>query len=371
MNSLFFYGTLRHVPLLSVVLGRHVEGQAGVFPDHEVMAVRGEIFPMIRSGGSGANGILVEGLSDEDIARLRFYEGGFDYDLEEVTVTVVAREVVTKVFFSEPGFWQPDGPWSLSHWQEKHGEWSVLGAVEEMSYFGQRTRSDVDKMLPMIQARATAKMNARHDNSAYSPGGMTRADVDSVVMRRPYADYFTLEEFDLSFRRYDGQKSEMVRRAVFVATDAVIVLPYDPVLDRVLLIEQFRPGPFAREDATPWQLEPIAGRIDKAETAQATARREAMEEAGLTLNALEDVSQCYASPGCSTEFYHIFLGLADLPDGIDGVSGLDEEAEDIRSFIFSFDALMELVDEGRVVNAPLVLAALWLARHRERLRAAS
>jgi nudix-type nucleoside diphosphatase (YffH/AdpP family) len=191
------------------------------------------------------------------------------------------------------------------------------------------------------------------------------------AQRRPYVDFFALEEYDLRFRRYDGSMSECVTRAVFMATDAVIVLPYDPVRDRVLLIEQFRMGPQARGDAKPWQLEPIAGRVDAGETPETTAHREAAEEAGITLRSLHDVAHCYASPGCSTEFYDIYVGIADLPDGVVGVSGLASEQEDIRSYLFSFDALMALVDDMQAVNAPLVLAALWLARHRERLRKAA
>ena len=34
--------------------------------------------------------------------------------------------------------------------------------------------------------------------------------------------------------------------------------------DRVLMVEQFRMGPFARQDANPWTLEPIAGMVDAA-----------------------------------------------------------------------------------------------------------
>ncbi|SFM17513.1 NUDIX domain-containing protein [Shimia aestuarii] len=374
MKSLFLYGTLRHVPLLSAVLGRDaadLDVTAATLAGHEVCAVAGEVFPMIRKGGNGAEGILVRSLTPDDVARMEFYEGGFDYDLEEMTVTADGQTVEAQVFFPAPGAWTADGPWSLEKWIECFGKWSVYGALEEMSYFGQRSREQVDQMLSMIQARATAKVNASNCDLGHSPGGMVRADVSDVHVARPFAEFYTLEEYDLAFKRYDGSTSAMVRREVFVATDAIIVLPYDPVRDRVLLIEQFRPGPFARGDQKPWLLEPIAGRIDTNETAEETAHREAMEEAGLTLSRLEEVAHCYASPGCSTEYFDIYVGIADLPDDVAGVNGLEEEAEDIRSFIFSFNDLMRLVDEMQIVNAPLALAALWLARHRDRLRGAA
>ena len=41
---------------------------------------------MVAQKGSAAQGLWVRGLSDEDIARLDYYEGGFDYDLVDVTL---------------------------------------------------------------------------------------------------------------------------------------------------------------------------------------------------------------------------------------------------------------------------------------------
>ena len=371
MKNVFVYGTLRHEPLLEAVLGqtsKELDLRPAELAGHAVFAVQGQDFPILKPSDNQAYGLFIGGLSEDGVARLRFYEGSYDYDLTDVSVEVDGQICPAQVFKSDNTGWVPDGAWSLDGWAQRYGEVTVLRAVEEMTYFGMRDRTVVDRMLPMIKARATAKMQARRRNDAVSPSGMTRADVSDVTLTRPYADFFTMEEYNLTFRRYDGARSDMVKRAVFVATDAVIVLPYDPIRDRVLLIEQFRPGPLARGDDLPWQLEPIAGRLDADETPEACARREAQEEAGLDLSALHEVANCYASPGCSTEFYNIYLGLSDLPDEVVGVSGLAQEAEDICSYVYSFDELMQMVDNKQVVNAPLVLAALWLARHRDRLR---
>jgi nudix-type nucleoside diphosphatase (YffH/AdpP family) len=183
-----------------------------------------------------------------------------------------------------------------------------------------------------------------------------------------HAGFFGLEVLDLTHRRFDGAMSPALRREVFVAADAVTVLPYDPVRDRVLLIEQFRPGPFLRGDPLPWQLEAIAGRIDPGETPEAAARREAAEEAGLVLGALEWVAGYYPSPGAITEYLYSYVALCDLPDGCAGVFGAEEEGEDIRGHLLPMDRLMAAVTGGEVSNAPLILTALWLARERARLR---
>jgi ADP-ribose pyrophosphatase len=178
-----------------------------------------------------------------------------------------------------------------------------------------------------------------------------------------------VEEYDLRFRRFDGEMSREVLRAAFISADAVTVLPYDPVRDRVLLIEQFRVGPFARGDGQAWQIEPIAGRIDAGETPEDAARREAVEEAGLSLGELLAVAQYYPSTAAVSEYLYSYVALCDLPDGVAGVFGVAHEAEDIRGHLVSFEALMALVASGEVANAPLILTALWLQRERARLRA--
>ncbi|MFP4275015.1 MAG: NUDIX domain-containing protein, partial [Paracoccaceae bacterium] len=199
--------------------------------------------------------------------------------------------------------------------------------------------------------------------------GLGRDEVRQRAHRRPYVAHFAMEEAALSFRRFDGSMSPVVERTALVATDAALVLPYDPRRDRVMLLEQFRVGPWLRADPRPWCLEPVAGRVDPGETPEATAHREAREEAGLTFSTLHPVSRSYPSPGCSSEFFHIFVGLTDLPDATAGHGGLAEEAEDIRLHLFSFDQVMDLAERQALAVAPLLLAVYWLSRHRERLRA--
>jgi ADP-ribose pyrophosphatase len=193
-------------------------------------------------------------------------------------------------------------------------------------------------------------------------------DVQLLAERRPYEDYFAVQEYDLRFRHFDGGMSAEVSRAVFVTGDAVTVLPYDAARDRVLLIEQFRPAPFARGDMECWSLEAIAGRVDTGETPEDAARREAVEEAELALGDLIRVAGYYPSPGAVAEYLYSYVALTDLPDGCTGVFGLPGEAENIRGHLVGFDALMALVASGEINNAPLLLTVLWLARERARLR---
>lgn len=223
------------------------------------------------------------------------------------------------------------------------------------------------RLYPML-VRAASRLRA----AAPAPTALRHPtgpqDIETRAARLPYAHFFAIEEHDVSWRRFDGTPSETVTRAAFISGDAVTVLPYDPVRDRVLVVEQFRAGPLARGDRQCWQIEAIAGRVDPFETPETAARREAVEEAGLTLTDLIPVAQYYPSPGAVSEYLYSYLALTDLPDDSAGVFGVASEAEDIRGHLISFDQLMALVTSGEIANAPLILTALWLQRQRPRLR---
>ncbi|MDW3221640.1 MAG: NUDIX domain-containing protein [Paracoccaceae bacterium] len=368
MTSLFFFGTMQHRALFDAVAGdcSHIRLSPAELADYSVQAVLEGPFPtLVAKQGTTAPGLLAEGVTDAELARLDYYEGAFGYVLRDV---VLADGRAARVYMAQQDLWTANGAWSLALWAEDWGPLSVLAADEVMGYMGQKPPEDIAQMFPMIRARAWSTLNAAQGGSAQD---RFRGRVDITERRRMYAEYFALDEFDLSHERFDGSMTPQLMRAVFVAADAAHVLPYDPVRDRVLVIEQMRLGPLARGDAALWQLEPIAGRLDPGETPQEAVRREAIEETGVSIGALHAVGETYSSPGNSTEFHYTYVGIADLPDDAGGVGGLDAEEEDIRSHVMDFDTLMAQCDTQRIVNAPLVLIAYWLARHRDRLRASS
>ncbi len=367
MTDFFFYGTLCHAPLLRVVLGRDVALQEAHLPGHSVFWVQGRAFPVLIEGGEGAEGVVLRGLSAEDIRRLDYYEGGFGYDTREVQLR--GGTLPVRVYFPQPGLWTPDAPWSLTDWAARWGKTVVTAAEEAMRLYAEGVDPvRVQARYPMMLARAGARLRAEAMPQARVRRSAGPEDLEEVRRWQPYQNFFAVEEYDLRFRRFDGAMSAEVNRAVFISADAAVVLPYDPVRDRVLLIEQFRMGPHARGDREPWLLEAIAGRIDGAETPEEAVRREAQEEAGLSLQALLPATHYYPSPSAKSEFLYTYVGLADLPDGIAGVGGVPGEAEDIQSHLMTFEALFDLVESGEVTAGPLALLTYWLALRRDALR---
>lgn len=225
--------------------------------------------------------------------------------------------------------------------------------------------------LPMIGIWAASRIRAAAMPIS-GQGVIARRDPDAVqtIQRQQrFHGYFAVEERSLTHALHDGGISTRVTREGFLMGDAVVMLPWDPVRDRVLIIEQFRFAPYLRGDRQPWQLEPIAGRVDAGETVEAAILREAREEAALQIETLLPCFNCYPSPGAVCEFLYQFVGIADLPDQVAGVHGLDTEAEDIRSHVMDRTRLSDLVDRGQIVNGPLSTLSLWLDARVDRLRA--
>lgn len=372
MASFFFYGTLCHAPLLACVLGRTVPARMATLPDHAVHWAEGGAFPLILPRkGAMAQGLLLQDLTEEDVARLDFYEGGFGYLTRMIPVDADGRQVVARVYFPEPGLWQPAAPWSLADWVARYGAAALATAAAFMSHRGKQPAERLAARYGAMLTRGAAHVRAQTAQPATLRHAARPDDVTVAEIRHPYAKFFAVEEWHIGWRQFDGAMGAPAERAVFVMADAVTVLPYDPVRDRVLLIEQFRAGPLARGDSAAWQLEAVAGRIDPGETPAEAARREALEEAGLTLDSLIPVADYYPSPGAITEYLYSYVALVDLPDGSAGIFGLPEEAEDIRGHLLPFDRMMDLVASGEIANAPLILTALWLQRERPRLRKAT
>ncbi|MGC1430148.1 MAG: NUDIX domain-containing protein [Albidovulum sp.] len=371
MTNFFFYGSLCHPPLLRAVLGRDVQTLDARLDGHSVFWAKEGPFPVITETGGRAIGVCVVDMSADDIARLDFYEGGFAYHTRDVTVATSDGPMRARVYYPNPGQVHPASPWVLEDWIARWGDVAVATASDVMRRVGHVDPAKIVQRYPMMMTRGGARLRAK--TGTRIPGGLRRhaepADVAERHMEDVYANYFAVEEYDLRFRRFDGAMSPEVNRAVFISGDAAVVLPYDPVRDRVLLIEQFRMGPYARGDSQPWLLEAIAGRIDGGETPEAAAIREAREEAGLELRDLIPASHYYPSPGAKAEYLYTYVGIADLPDSAAGLGGLSGEDEDIRAHVVSFDRFMELIDSGEANTAPLIILGNWLGRHRARLRA--
>ena len=170
----------------------------------------------------------------------------------------------------------------------------------------------------------------------------------------------------LQFKKFDGRWSPEIGRDVYVTGNAAIVLPYDPIADTVLLVKQFRMGPWSNGDE-PWIYECVAGRIEPGHTAKETAYKEFREEAGLDLKDLIEIPGFYTTPGTMEEYMHAYCAHADLPPQ-GGIHGVANEQEDIQTLILSATEAIDWAFTGRVKAGPTALCLYWFAVKREGIR---
>lgn len=183
-----------------------------------------------------------------------------------------------------------------------------------------------------------------------------------------YRGFFRIDRYRLRHRLFAGGWSRELEREVFERGHAAAILPYDPDLDRVVLIEQFRIGALDA-DGGPWTLEIVAGIVEEGETPEAVIRREAAEEAGLTVHDVEKVCSVLVSPGGTSESLVVYCGRVDA-SAAGGIHGLGEEGEDIRVVPLALDDALAMLEDGRIRTGHTIIALQWLAVNRERLRRA-
>ncbi|UYU32500.1 ADP-ribose diphosphatase [Siccibacter colletis] len=202
--------------------------------------------------------------------------------------------------------------------------------------------------------------------STKHPVTFTKNDVEIIARETRWRGFFSLDVYRFRHRLFNGEMSGEIEREIFERGHAAVLLPFDPVRDEVVLIEQIRIAAYDTSD-TPWLLELVAGMIETGETSDDVARREASEEAGLDVQRTKPVLSYLASPGGTSERLSILVGEVDATQA-EGVHGLVEENEDIRVHVVSREQAYQWVEEGKIDNAASVIALQWLQLHHEALR---
>ncbi|MEJ2765755.1 ADP-ribose diphosphatase [Photobacterium sp. MCCC 1A19761] len=188
--------------------------------------------------------------------------------------------------------------------------------------------------------------------------GFSKADVEVLSTETAYQGFFRMVKYRLRHKLFAGGWSAPLERELFERGQAAALLPYDPVADTVVLLEQFRVGALAA-DCAPWQLEIVAGIIEPGENAEAVVSREAVEEAGVTVSGLKKITRYLSSSGGCSETLDIFVGRVDSSKAA-GIHGLAHEGEDIRVRVVSRQQAYQWVESGKIENAASIIALQWL-----------
>ncbi|AIW19810.1 MULTISPECIES: ADP-ribose diphosphatase [Vibrio] len=193
----------------------------------------------------------------------------------------------------------------------------------------------------------------------------TPQDVEIISKETLFKGFFRMIKYRFRHKLFEGGWSEVIEREMFERGHAAALLPYDPVSDQVVLIEQIRVG--ALEHAHPWQLEIVAGIIDTDESPEQVVRREASEEAGISVEELAKVTSYYPSSGGCSEKLDVYVGKVDASTA-HGIHGLDYEGEDIRVHVVSRETAYQWIVEGKFENGASIIALQWLQLNHQSLR---
>lgn len=196
-------------------------------------------------------------------------------------------------------------------------------------------------------------------NTVFAPegaGAATRAIIRTAEVLCD--DWGVLTKYTLSYRRSDGTWQDMTRET-YDRGHGAVVLPYNLDRGTIVLTRQFRLPAFVTghdEDL----IEACAGLLD-ARDPEAAIRKEAEEETGMTLGRIEKMGAFYMSPGSVTERLHFFIapysGAVDTTAG----GGKRDEGEDIQVMELPIAEALQMIADGRIIDAKTVMLIQHLA----------
>ncbi len=203
----------------------------------------------------------------------------------------------------------------------------------------------------------------------------TTDDVEVIEKVRLHDGYFKIDRYTLRHRKHEGGWSMPVKREIFERGHAAAALLYDPDLEHLVFIEQFRPGAYAafnspwfdKNEHSPWTLECVAGIIDEGETPENVVKRECLEEANLHTLDMVPICHYLSSPGGTSESVFVYCARIDASNAR-GIHGLEHEGEDIRVICVPSETALRWLDEGRFDNALSLIAVQWFKLNHDEIK---
>ena len=195
------------------------------------------------------------------------------------------------------------------------------------------------------------------DHASFSASDVT------IESREPiFRGFIQVEKVSFRHRLFNQPDySPVIQRELIHRPEAAGVLLYNDQQQRFALIEQFRVGAL-NDSESAWQLEVIAGVLDGDEAPEDCIRRESLEESGCEVQQLQHLFSFYPSAGACSEFFHLYAAEVELPK-MGGIFGMPDEGENIQLHLFDYSEVGTLLRNGRLRNAPVIMALQWLVQH--------
>ena len=164
-QAIFVFGSMRDRELLEVVLGRRVAEpvyQAATLEGYRLGRVPDERYPLlVRDIDSRVAGEIVDGLSEEDLARVLFFEGD-EYELQPCRVTVQGAGY-RDVLFCDNFVHATEtitASWSLSEWQRVDKPSFLQVAKRFMAFYGCGNREEAEAVWRALETNENNRSSA-------------------------------------------------------------------------------------------------------------------------------------------------------------------------------------------------------------------
>lgn len=188
------------------------------------------------------------------------------------------------------------------------------------------------------------------------------SDVEVLSTQTCHEGFLKLDKLVLRHRLHGGGWSVPLQRELLLKDAAVGILLFDPVLDKVVLVRQFRIGAMDSSGG-PWLLELVAGMARPDEDPLQVAVRESLEESNCTPEHVIRICDYLNSPGTSNERLMLYCGRVDATTAA-GIHGLTEEHEDIEVVVLDLNEAVQAIASGAIHNAMTIIAIQWLQLHK-------
>ena len=173
----------------------------------------------------------------------------------------------------------------------------------------------------------------------------------------------------VTYQYREDQSGVSAKREIVRGQHAVAVVAYDPDLNQLVMIRQFRLGAQLGVGKG-LSVELAAGLIDEGEDAQTAAARELKEETGLDAIAIKPMCRFLTTPGLTDEVLNIYYAEVDARDLV-GEAGHASESEQTFPFLLSLEEALSAIDSNDINNGIVMIGLMWFARHKDQLLDAS
>ncbi len=148
-----------------------------------------------------------------------------------------------------------------------------------------------------------------------------------------------------------------MRERIFERKDAIAIVLYDNVNDKLLLIQQFRQGCYIKKNIDcPYEI--VAGLVDKNDTMESAISREVEEESKVKVLKIIKIGSFFPEISFSTREIHLFCGKFDSSN-TSKYADLKSENEDTKTLLFSKDEVRNMLKNNEIINSHTLIALQW------------